>query len=176
MVYINDQYRFIFIENPKSGSTSILNGLSKALNKKLLRGLPREAHLTCKQIKERYPDKWNEYLKVSTYRDPVERYNSVLHHHHFKDKYSTIILLEKHLKNNKNCLYCQPQSNFTDGVDFLIHLDNIQNDFDRFCEKIGIKSVKLTIDNVCPLKVEEIKKIFINQKGLQGEGEHLTYQ
>jgi hypothetical protein len=31
MVYINDEYKFIFIENPKSGSTSIIRTLSKSL-------------------------------------------------------------------------------------------------------------------------------------------------
>lgn len=31
MVYVNHEYRFIVIENPKSGSTTLLDALSKSL-------------------------------------------------------------------------------------------------------------------------------------------------
>ena len=65
MVYINNQFKFIFIENPKSGSTSILKTLEKALKVKIKReSSPSMAHLTVNQVKSKYPDKWNNYLKV----------------------------------------------------------------------------------------------------------------
>ena len=76
MVYINDKHQFIFIENPKSGSTSVLKALEKSLNTSIKRGVPKKAHLTCEQVKEMYPDKWEKYLKVSTFRDPFERWCS----------------------------------------------------------------------------------------------------
>ena len=44
MVYIDDEYRFIFIDNPKSGSTTITNALRLALGKKIPRGSPKEVH------------------------------------------------------------------------------------------------------------------------------------
>jgi hypothetical protein len=153
MVYINDQFKFIFIENPKSASSCILNGITESLNIKLRRGNPITAHLTCQQIKELYPEKWEKYLKVSTYREPKERFNSVKNHHHFKDHY-TMDVLSKHLANPNDCVYCKPQELFTESVDFLIHFDNLQQDFETFCNIIGIKPVILSVVN------ETLTKIF----------------
>jgi len=39
-------------------------------------------------------------------------------------------ILSKHLADPKDCVYCKPQSEFTTGVDFLIHFDNLQQDFE----------------------------------------------
>ena len=148
MVYINDLHKFIFIDNPKSGSTAITNALRQALGVQIPRGSPKEVHLTCKEIKELHPDKWEKYLKVTTYRDPFRRFcSSVNYGSHYFEKYSNIEELKEHFQNNKNCVYCLPQEAFTEEVDFIIHLDTIQKDFDTFCKKIGIDSVKIGIDN-----------------------------
>jgi hypothetical protein len=166
MVYINDDYRFIFIDNPKSGSTSITNALSQALGIKIPRGNAKEVHLTTAQIKELYPDKWGNYLKVSTYRDPFRRFCSYVNYgSHYFQKYSTIQEFVEHFQNNNGCVYCLPQSDFTDGCDFLIHLDNIQKDFDQFCEKISIQSVKVHIVN----KKDTTRKFFNLEKTFYAE-------
>ena len=82
MVYINDTHQFIFIENPKSGSTSVLKALEKSLNIKIKRGVPKKAQID--QVKEMYPDKWEKYLKVSTFRDPFKRFcSSVNYNKHY---------------------------------------------------------------------------------------------
>lgn len=153
MVYINDHFKFIFIENPKSASSCVLNAITESLGIKLRRGNPTISHLTCQQIKEQYPGKWDTYFKVTTYRDPVERFNSVKNHHYFKDHY-TMDILSKHLVDPIDCVYCTPQSEFTTGVDFLIHIDNLQQDFNVFCEKVGIPPVELKVVN------ETLTKIF----------------
>jgi len=49
-----------------------------------------------------------------------------------------------------------PQEAFTDGCDFIIHLDRIQKDFDAFCEKIGVESVQVTVDN----RKDTVRKFF----------------
>jgi hypothetical protein len=151
MVYINDQYRFIFIENPKSGSTSILKALSESLNIPIHRTPHlQNAHQTCDQLKEVYPDKWKKYMKVTTWRNPDQRFCSSINyprHHHLRGL-RTFQDLQKHLEqqypyhsSKPFCQYCIPQEEFLKEVDFVIHLDNIQEDFDHFCFKVGIPQV-----------------------------------
>ena len=166
MVYINDRYRFIFIENPKSGSTSIIKALEKVLNLKIHRINPQKAHLTCEQIKERFPHKWKRYLKVTTYREPFERLCSSVYFkfHQTEGKFRNINEFEKHFNNH--CVYCLPQTSFTEDVDMILNLETIQQDFDQFCEKIGVKSCKLTQENSKSKNIicskEQIKEIMIS--------------
>ena len=125
MVYVNRQHRFIFIENPKSGSTSILVAFEKLFKIKFISRIP-SAHKTVDQVKrEIQPEIWNEYLKVSTYRDPIER----------------AISAKKELL--KDPVFSLPQEEFTKEMDFLIKLDTFQEDFDIFCQKIGVESIQL---------------------------------
>ena len=148
MVYINDHHKFIFIDNPKSGSTSITNALREALRVPIPRGAPKDVHLTSAQIKAQWPDKWETYIKVTTFRDPFRRFCSAVNFgSHYFNKYSTIPELEEHIKSQTDCVYCLPQEAFTDGCDFIIHLDTMQKDFDRFCKKIGIDPVQVSVDN-----------------------------
>jgi hypothetical protein len=157
MVYIDDEYKFIFIDNPKSGSTAITNALRLALGKQIPRGSPKEVHLTSAQIREMHPEKWESYLKVTTFRDPLRRFASAVNYgSHYFNKYSTIPELEEHIKTQTDCVYCLPQEAFTDGCDFIIHLDKVQKDFDAFCEKIGVRSVQVTVDN----KKDTTRKFF----------------
>jgi len=126
MVYVNRQYRFIFIENPKSGSTSILVAFEKLFKIKFMNRTPRD-HKTVDQVKrEIQPEIWNEYLKVSTYRDPIERAISA-----------------KKERFNYDPVFSIPQEEFIKEMDFLIKLETFQEDFDVFCQKIGVESIKL---------------------------------
>ena len=137
MVYINDEYRFIFIENPKSGSTSILRALEKSLDVKIKRYFnPDLVHLTCDQVKRLYPDKWKSYFKFSTFRDPYERYCSSMNYelHNFID-------YDKHLARPMGCVYCKLQEEYTTGCDFIIHIDNIQEGYNKICETLKLNSV-----------------------------------
>jgi hypothetical protein len=163
MVYINDYHKFIFIDNPKSGSTSITNALREALCVPIERGAPKDVHLTSAQIKERWPDKWETYLKVTTFRDPFRRFCSAVNFgSHYFNKYSTIPELEEHIKSQTDCVYCLPQEAFTDGCDFIIHLETVQKDFDTFCKKIGIDPVRVSVDNrkVTTRKFFNLEEVF----------------
>jgi len=154
MVYISHRYRFIFIENPKSGSTSILNALQKSLNEKFQREMfPQVAHITPYELKKKIsPDTWRDYLKVTTTRDPFDRFCSSMNFSlHKFDK--TPDGLAKHQKVNKYCIYCLPQSEFTRECDFLINLNNIQEDYNTFCEKVGIPKTVVKNCNVSKKKV-----------------------
>ena len=160
MVFINDQYRLIFIENPKSGSTTVYKTLEKILGS-CPRKNPEQAHQTCEEIEKEYPDKWKSYLKVSTYRDPYRRFCSAVNYpKHYDSTYNSIETFLKH-QNNK-CVYCKSQSEFTNGCDMIIKLETIQQDFDRLCKMIGVKSIKLERQNSqdCPKLFFGLKNIF----------------
>jgi len=164
MVYIDDEYKFIFVDNPKSGSTAITNALRLALGKQIPRGSPKEVHLTSAQIRAQFPEKWDSYLKVTTYRDPFRRFCSAVNYgSHYFNKYTNNAELEEHMRTQTDCVYCLPQEAFTDGCDFIIHLDRVQKDFDEFCEKIGVDSVQVTVDNKkdTPRKFFNLEKVFI---------------
>jgi hypothetical protein len=157
MVYINDRFAFIFIENPKSGSTSILKALSLSLGVPIKRTPElQNAHQTCDQLKELYPEQWKEYLKVTTYRDPEERFRSSANYprHHQLRGIRTFNQLKEHINNQYPysclkpfCQYCIPQSEYLKEIDFIINLDTIQADFDLFCQRVGIPSVKVELIN-----------------------------
>ena len=109
MVYINDHFKFIFIENPKSGSTAIIKALEKVLRVKINRRNPEQAHLTCDQIKGVYPEKWENYIKVTTYRDPFKRFCSSVEFilHQKQGQFINFIEFQNH-RLNGNCVYCLP--------------------------------------------------------------------
>ena len=53
MVYIDNQHNLIFIENPKSGSTSIYKALNQVLGNNFSRDSPREAvHQTSEEVRK----------------------------------------------------------------------------------------------------------------------------
>ena len=148
MVYINEEYKFIFIENPKSGSTSILKALEKSLNIKIIRDKPITAHLTCDQIKNKVnPNQWNTYTKVSTRRDPFQRFcSSINYTGHQQNNYKNYDQLEEHIKKNE-CVFCKKQDLFIKDCDIVIDMLNMQRDYDIFCQKVGIKSSKIVKEN-----------------------------
>jgi len=167
MVYINDVYRFIFIENPKSGSTAILSALSRSLGiQPIQRDLKKQnAHLTCKEVKELVGlERWNSYYKVSTYRDPLKRFlssanyprHSMLRGFRTFDEYQTH--LNDVLSGKSKCQYCIPQSEYLD-VDFLIHTDTIQEGYDTVCNKIGIPSVDIKQINKNSTKLFDTERL-----------------
>ena len=54
MVYINHEYKFIFIENPKSGSSSILKALENSMDITITREMfPIAAHLTSYEVSKK---------------------------------------------------------------------------------------------------------------------------
>jgi hypothetical protein len=168
MVYINDQHRFIFIENPKSGSTCILKALEKSLKNSINRPGPSKAHLTCEQIKQQFPDKWRDYLKVTTFREPFQRFcSSIRFKEHVTYYYKTEKDILYHMEKNKNCVYCLPQEHFTNGCDIVLNLDTLQTDFDNLCNVLGIETTKIKSVNKsdvknssCKIPIDTLTKIF----------------
>ena len=167
MVYINDKYRFIFIENPKSGSTSILKALSESLKIQIPRTPQlQNSHQTCAQLAQLYPAKWKTYTKVTTWRDPYDRFRSSANYprHHNLRGIKSFEHFKQHIQKPEGCQYCIPQSEFKD-VDFIIK--NFQEDYNTFCELVGIPSVQIKNINTNRVKMyteEQIKELYLNFK------------
>ena len=149
MVLINDSYKLIFVENPKSGSTSIRQALLDIFKWSRIRSRPTVSHLTCQQIRDMYPEKWATYLKVTTCREPFARFcSSVNYKNHWQfNVYSTPEQYVNHRRNFKMCVYCMPQEVFTEGCDVILHVETLQADFDALCERIGVSSIQLEKKN-----------------------------
>lgn len=149
MVFISHKHRVIFIENPRCASTTIFKAFEKVLCEYKVRQMPDDAYLTCAEVQELFPDEWRDYLKVTTYRDPFERFCSTVNHpKHSYGKYSTIKEFKRHTRRDFSCVYCKDQVEFTEGCDMIIHLNTIQKDFDAVCKNLGINTT-IQLDHYC---------------------------
>jgi hypothetical protein len=132
-------------------------------------GRDADAHMTSDEAKKKLgPEIWKSYLKVSTYRDPFLRFVSSANFIHPIDL--DITGFAEHVKNVRNdtiqCVYCKDQNEFIKDMDFLIRLDYMQDDFNVFCDKIGLKTnYKLLKANMGLEKpfydVEDLKRIYM---------------
>ena len=160
MVYINDEYRFIFIENPKSGSTSILKVLEETLNIKIERH-PRLSHLTTYEVKQMYPEQWDSYLKISTCRNQFERWCScMIYDLHGKRNttpngkivevydYDTLDKLKTHIQNPGNCVWCIPQDLFTENCDIILDINiNLQEQWNQLHNQLKLPGEPVTVQH-----------------------------
>jgi len=145
-MYVNHDKKFIYLENPKSGSTSILIALSQVLGVQILRNPAAEnAHYTTNEAREIVgEDIWNSYYKVTTYREPLSRFISSANYprHHRLRQINSFDEYEAHLHNvmnyNAKCQYCIHQDEFTKNVDFVIRLDHVQEDFNAVCKYLKV--------------------------------------
>ena len=153
MVIIDAKHKLIFIENPKCASSTILAALTEVLGTNYIRKhvLPHAAHITSRQAQEKFgPEIWAEYLKVTTSRDPFSRFRSAItstHHWRYGNFRSNEGIID-HLKNNVGCPYCIPQEEFTDGMDVILRVDTLQQDFDALCVRLGVPSTTLLVKNI----------------------------
>ena len=152
MVYINHRYKIIVLENPKSGSTSLIKSLEKSLNVSIRSNINRNKniHMTSFEAQKEFAEYWDTYTKITTVRDPLERFiSSVLMTGNIARydpdhlQHGTPLNIEK-LENyyiKDKCCYCRSQNDYTTGMDILIHIDNFQKDYDFLCDKLGIPSI-----------------------------------
>lgn len=69
---ISYKHKIVFIHIPKTGGTSITNGLGIEQLKENLHGT-EYSHFTSNEIKEAYPKIWKKFFKFTIIRNPFDR-------------------------------------------------------------------------------------------------------
>ena len=143
---INHNLKCIFIEVPKTGSTSIRSII----------GFAKKHHQTIVDIEnEITKEQFDEYFKFAFVRNPWDRelslYKYILmspkHHYHKQCRqfvnFSTY-LREGRLSPQQYDFLSKHEKN---QLDFVGRFENVQEDFDTICDKIGIPRQKLPHKN-----------------------------
>tara|TARA_R100000008_G_scaffold86751_1_gene81335 strand:+ start:6683 stop:7273 length:591 start_codon:yes stop_codon:yes gene_type:complete len=155
---ISHEHKYIFIEIPKTGTTTICSVLKQHEAEQPYK------HLDLKQYKERYTKEYNSYFKFSFVRNPWDRVVSLYsrkgdgiqksmfrrgqqigHGMSFEQFVDWIEL------STDTCRKPTPKKNMVDfymvdgsiDIDFVGRLENIQEDFNIVCNKIGIPRQQL---------------------------------
>ena len=147
---ISHKHRFIFIEVPKTGTTTICSVLSSNCD-----AVQPCKHLSIKKYKEKFSKETSSYFKFAFVRNPWDRALSL---------YKYIVKTPKHYYH-KQCLqfvnfsaYLRERPLLPQQYDFLSKhgknqlnfigkLENLQADFDIVCDKIGIPQQQLPHHN-----------------------------
>ncbi len=148
MVFIDHEHRIIVIENPKSGSTTLIKSLELALGVKIPRTSMKVIHATSEDARKMFSEHWDQYLKISTVRDPFERFvsSALMRAHVARYDINHIesgspVDIDKLKENFKKYKYtycfCRPQQQYTSGMDVLVRVDHFQEDFDALCDRLG---------------------------------------
>lgn len=156
---IVDEHKIIFIHIPKCAGESIETVfMGKPFN---IPGdnyqMHPEKHLSIREIRTRYPEKFHSYLKFTVIRNPWDRVVSWVHYRDRRLNRTSGTFLER-LKTDMTCL---PKSNLflrstcysmlTIGgrmpLDHIIRYEELQSGFNEVCEKIGIDTTPLPVVN-----------------------------
>ena len=169
-VIVSHTYRFIFFAVPKTGSQSIRAALRPHLagndweqadwNVHLRAPIPALAsvghgHLSVSDVKPHLDSAiWRDYYKVACVRNPWDRFVSCAF---FRNLNQTMFatrprdcmkLLLRSPALMRNIFY-RPQSDFlTEGsgalaIDCVMRFENLQSDFQMFCDAVGLPAVAL---------------------------------
>lgn len=147
---ISDKHKFIFIEVPKTGTTTICFTLGEEFEAK--HGVNK--HQDIKQYKEAYPVKFESYFKFSFVRNPWSRVVSLYNRKEGIQKKNEMTFSEfvDWIKlATDTCTMPTPKKNMLDffkidnkvEMDFIGKLENIQEDFDTACDKIRLPRKQL---------------------------------
>ena len=167
---ISPKYKFVFIETEKTGSSSVHKSLEFLDDEKLMVGnivpkdfsLPKSVigknlltwkHTSCCELGD-YHKLYKKYFKFAFVRNPWDR---VVSWYTFSKKianpptdrdvsgidFKTYIKKFKNIWGNDQ----QTQLMFTNGCDFIGKFENLQQDFDIICDKIGIQQQELPHKN-----------------------------
>ncbi len=151
---INDKYKFIFVHVNRTGGTSI---------ELHFRHRKRDHRKCSDYIKEFGVGVWNEYFTFSFVRNP---WNKMLGHYMWRKQKATntlkgdglsfrdwVLQFENNIKGAKALgdkgipQYNQLFSDDVQLVDFIGRFENLQEDFNVVCDKIGIPRKKLPHKN-----------------------------
>ena len=152
------QYKCIFIHMPRTGGTTIHNALGA--------GQPKD-HFPWHKFKSdpEYNEVWDSYLKFATVRNPFDWLISLYNHPHMTNQYRseshcpgpgkrvniapvvtpTGSVKKRSFKDYARCPtlfhhespYISQSRTIGHDIDFFIKFENLQQGFDKLCDKIG---------------------------------------
>lgn len=152
---INDKHKFIFIHIGKTGGTSIEHALNpnvKLDSRKSILGTGntnlKGKHYSAIQYKNKFENIFDSYFKFTFVRNPWDLEVSLYKWFDLCFKKNTPF--KKHLQSRQDRMgftrwMCD--SNQNNLVDFIGKFENLQEDFNIICDKIGIPQQKLPHKN-----------------------------
>jgi hypothetical protein len=159
---ISHKHKFIFIAIPKTGSTVIRNHLDSYsdVNGNSNNTSPFYHHVKADTLKSYFVENkldWSSYFKFSFLRNPYARLVSQYYYwltvadgdmgNHNKQFYENCKLVKKNTRNFNDFvlnpefegMHEHPQISWlTDDMNFVGKLENLQIDFNKVCNEIGI--------------------------------------
>ena len=150
---VSDKYKFIFLGCPKTGSTSIkvaLLGNGEKMFYPTRFGAAQD-HIKAVEFRKAIdPGKWNSYFKFSFVRNPWDRRVSLFFHHLGKEareyKDTKNHFFRRYIVNRIPWFgyhYAYENTN-KQIVDFIGRFENLQEEFDKICDTVGMKRIPLT--------------------------------
>ncbi len=150
MSQCNSRYRFIYIHIPKTAGSSIeeVKPFTDAYNKHA------DMSFYNSMLKLTQTDILDNYFKFAFVRNPYDRFMSGVLNHVINKELPRNIIKQKIYKfvteqsdfNKQVVLREQNKFISVEGklvVDFIGRFENLQNDFDVVCDKLGIKHTEL---------------------------------
>ena len=150
---ISHKHKFIFIEVPKTGTTTICSVLKNNFD-----AVQPHKHLDIEQYKETFPKETSSYFKFSFVRNPWSRVVSLYNRKEGiqkKNEMTFVEFVDWIQLATDTCTMPTPKKNMIDffkidnelKIDFIGKLENIQKDFNIVCDKIGIPQQQLPHEN-----------------------------
>ncbi len=173
---ISDKYNFIFIHVPKNAGTSIHKALAMHSNlacryqnapgmyylKKLTGNNATlsifDTHIEVARARKIIGKRWDKYVSFAVVRNPYDR--AVSRFHYFKgrpdlyehDRYEATDSFRQHIMemsdqtwNDRQSFYLESEGQI--GVTDLLRFEQLESDWKKLMEKIGLKNITLAFKN-----------------------------
>jgi len=156
---INHKHKFIFVHIPKTGGRSIEKALANYGIDDIVRrhgnGKLKNPHFTINKYLDTYIDfDLKSYFWFTTIRNPYERF--VSEYFYSKRQKKTVSSFKEwvifdEIEQTSYPLHSASQLSFTSSerrqIDYTIRFENLQQDFNFVCDKIGIPRQQLPHEN-----------------------------
>ena len=140
---VNHESKVLFIHVIKTGGISI----ATALNMK-----EKQNHSTARKIKKRVgEDVWNDYFKFTFVRNPFDKIVSQYHYNRYGFGFEDATFkeyIQAWFAGKEISRHPQLNSSYiNEKLDFIGRFENLQEDFNIVCDKIGIPQQELPHKN-----------------------------
>lgn len=150
---INHKYQYIFVHISKTGGSSVEHALDPDV--KVCSDISGDTgnthlkgkHWSARQYQEEYPHQYQSYFKFAFVRNPWDRMVSgwkwLTHLRMIDSTFKNWIQDPTYGFNAYSFARMTSDSNGSNGMDYVGTFENLQQDFNSICDKIGIPRQKL---------------------------------